>query len=101
MVWDNIHDLIPIRQCKKSTIKNHSHHHYGSSGYCYSFGLRDSYSKDASGMVSIGNYRGDDLLQMQKYKDYVVRNFSNLNKAFDTVIPGLPSRLNLTCRFYL
>jgi hypothetical protein len=100
MVWDNVHDLIPIRQCKKSTIKNHSHHHYGSSGYCYSFGVRDSYSKDVSGMVSIGNYRGDDSLQMQKYKDYILRNFSNLHKAFDTVIPGLPSRLNLTCRFY-
>ncbi len=51
-------------------------------------------------MVSIGNYRGDDSLQMQKYKDYILRNFSNLHKAFDTVIPGLPSRLNLTCRFY-
>jgi hypothetical protein len=61
-VWDNIMDLNLLRTCKKNTVKSHKKHHYGSTGFCYSFGLCNAFRKDISQQVSITKYVGDDVL---------------------------------------
>jgi hypothetical protein len=48
-IWHNDRDLKLLRKFKKNTIKSSKKkHHYGSKGYCYSFGLRNAYSTSIS-----------------------------------------------------
>lgn len=99
-VWDNIMDLKLLRTCKKSTVKIHKKHHYGSTGYCYSFGVRNAFRKDISQQVSITKYVGDDLAIMKDFKNYVWKNLFNLYKSYDGIIDGVSSKLNLMCGIY-
>ncbi len=46
-IWENKRHLAQLKRYKKSTIQsNNNNHHYGSSGECYSFGLRNAYSRN-------------------------------------------------------
>jgi len=73
-VWDNIMDLNLLRTCKKNTVKSHKKHHYGSTGFCYSFGVRNAFRKNISQQVSITKYVGDDIAVMKGFKNYVWKN---------------------------
>jgi hypothetical protein len=60
-IWDNIKDLSSLKQIKKNTIKsNKPNHHYGSTGQCYSFGLRNAFSRNPCNNITIGKYAGDE-----------------------------------------
>jgi hypothetical protein len=100
-VWDNKTDLKVVKRFKKSTIKNSEGHHYGSSGQCYSFGIRNSYSRSSSGNVTVTNYAGDMACEMKKYEQYIWKCFSVVFKSFDSLIKGFSDKLNVCCRSML
>ncbi len=100
-LWDNDTDFTTIRKAKKSTIKNNKPtHHYGSKGYCYSFGLRNDYSKIADDKLSVANYAGDEDASMTTYIHYIAKQLAMCHKSFDKVIPSMSSYINLTCRSF-
>lgn len=96
--WDNKADLKVLKRFKKSTVKNSEDHHYGSSGQCYSFGIRNSYSRSSSGNVTVTNYAGDMACEMKKYEQYLWKCFSLVFKSFDSLIQGFSGKLNVSCR---
>ena len=96
-MWDNMKDLKCLRKMKKSTVKGTDIHHYGSSGQCFSFGLRNSFVTDANN-ISITTYAGDRQFQIRKYKDFIWSNIASVYKAFDCIIGGVSNKLNLSCR---
>ena len=66
--WDNHNDFIHLKKIKQSTIKNNNpEHHYGSQGYCFSFGLRNDFKKIKDDLISVGLYAGDDHESSAKY----------------------------------
>jgi hypothetical protein len=96
--WDNSKDLCNLQRFKKSTIKKNLNHHYGSAGECYSFGLRNNFSRSDCGKITITNYKGDNVEIMEDYKKYL---WDTMNRAFSTfnkVIPGYVKYLNLTSK---
>ena len=98
-IWDNVMDLAEIKKSKKSTINSSNYnHHYGSTGECYSFGVRNAFSTSQCTNITITNYAGDDSSTMQKYKKYIWDNFDIVFKSFDQKIPGLSKYLNITCK---
>ncbi|MFO0446117.1 MAG: hypothetical protein ACK51L_00465, partial [bacterium] len=55
--WDNHNDFLHLKKIKQSTIKNNNpEHHYGSQGYCFSFGLRNDFKKIKDDLISVGLY---------------------------------------------
>jgi hypothetical protein len=97
-VWDNKIDLKFLKRFKKSTVKNSTQHHYGSSGQCYSFGVRNSFKKSASGNVTVTQYAGDEAVEMKRFESYLWDNFCNVFQSVDTIIPGFSDKLHLSCR---
>ena len=98
-IWDNVMDLAEVRKSKKSTINSSNYnHHYGSTGECYSFGVRNAFSTSQCTNITITNYAGDDSSTMQKYKKYIWEIFDIVFKSFDQKIPGLSKYLNITCK---
>jgi hypothetical protein len=84
---------------KKSTIKkNNQNHHYGSSGECYSFGLRNSYTKlKHASSPSISKYKGDDSIESKSYQQYLENIYRCVYDSMHKYIPGVPRKLNLNC----
>lgn len=98
-IWDNIKDLSSLRKVKKSTVKsNKPNHHYGSTGECYSFGVRSAFSSNPCNNITIGKYAGDEYQTMEKYKNYVWNNFDLAFNSFDNIVSCLSNNLNITCR---
>lgn len=96
-IWDNKKDFKYMTKFKKSTVKKSGQHHYGSSGHCFSFGIRNSFVTD-NNQSSITSYAGDQFCQVHKYKTYIWNSVSSAFKAFNHIIPGISSKLNMTCR---
>jgi len=96
-MWDNVEDLKGLKRLKKSTIKtNQPSHHYGSSGLCFSFGVRNGFGMDITNTVSLTTYAGDELEAISYYKHFMVENFSNMFHAFDRVYPGFSYKLHIS-----
>jgi hypothetical protein len=99
-IWDNMKLSSHLNKIKKSTIKsNISNHHYGSTGECYSFGVRNAFSKSLSKNVSLTKYAGDENDGSKYYKDYIWNILSMAFNSFDRIITGLSNNLNITCRY--
>jgi len=97
--WDNVNDFINLRKIKKSTIKsNKPTHHYGSQGYCFSFGLRNDFKKSENNTLSLANYAGDEHESTSKYIHFIAKHMNNSFKAFNSIIPSISSYLNFTSR---
>jgi hypothetical protein len=98
-IWDNNIDLQQLRKFKKSTVKEYkSDHHYGSSGQCYSFGLRSSFSRNMTGNITISRYAGDVATSSIDYQKYLWQIIDDVFKCFDNIIPGISAKLNMICR---
>lgn len=94
--WDNVEDLKMLQKIKRSTVKNNqASHHYGSTGLCYSFGVRNAYSMDETGKVSLTRYVGDMKETASYFKHFIHYNFHTTFKAFDVLYPGFSYKLNL------
>lgn len=96
-IWKNLDYLKLLKKEKKSTIKgNKGSHHYGSTGKCYSFGVRNSYVTDSVTKVSLTNYAGDGSTAMKEYKKYIWQYYNAVFMAFDSILKGLSCKLNLS-----
>lgn len=96
-IWKNLEYLKLLKKVKKSTVKgNKGSHHYGSTGKCYSFGVRNAYITDAVTKVSLTNYAGDNATTMQPYKKFIWQHFHAVFVAFDRILTGLPCKLNFS-----
>jgi len=96
-VWKNLAHLKQLQKEKKSTIKgNKGSHHYGSTGQCFSFGVRSSFNADPVFQdVTLTNYAGDNSKEMIHFKKYVWQQFDAAFMAFDRILTGLSSKLNV------
>lgn len=98
-IWENVMDLAEVRKSKKSTINStNNNHHYGSTGECYSFGVRNAFSTNQCTNITITNYAGDESCTMHKYKKYIWDIFDIVFKSFDQKLLGLSRYLNITCK---
>lgn len=98
-IWENTRDLAQLKKFKKSTIKsNKNNHHYGSTGECYSFGLRNAYSRNHCNNITITNYAGDEIKTMQHYQNYIWENFGLVFQSFDQKISDISRYLNISCK---
>ena len=88
-VWNNEDDINQVRKIKKSTIKNNIHHHYGSSGECFSFGLHNSYKSSTSNGITITHYAGDEVEEMKTYHNKLQKTLLCAFNTFDSIIPGI------------
>lgn len=96
-MWNNDKDLKCLKRFKKSTVKSMENHHYGSTGQCFSFGLRNSFKTDEKN-ISITTYAGDNASDMNEYRSYIWRGIASAHKAFDSIIGGISNKLNMTNR---
>lgn len=98
-IWENKRHLAQLKRYKKSTIQsNNVNHHYGSSGECYSFGLRNAYSRNPFNSITITNYAGDEIKTMQHYQNYIWEKFELVFQSFDQKISGISKYLNISCK---
>jgi hypothetical protein len=67
-------------------IKNNIHHHYGSSGECFSFGLHNSYKSSTSNGITITHHAGDYLSLLCTFN------------TFYTIIPGISKDFYILAR---
>ncbi len=81
-------------------MKQNKSHHYGSSSFCYSFGIRNAFSKYVSGDITVTKYARDGIMEMAMYKKYIWRKVMNLFKCFDSIIGVISSKLYLSCKLY-
>lgn len=99
-VWDNVKDYAVIKKIKRSTIKsNKSTYHYGSTGECFSFGLRNDFKKTECQRISLTQYANDNAPEITHFIQYIGDNFDKCHKAFDKIIYGMSNFINVTCRF--
>jgi hypothetical protein len=100
-VWDNEKDYIKLKKMKKSTIKrNKATHHYGSTGECFSFGLRNDFKKSECQRISLTQYASDNNgSDSSQFIQYIGDYFENCYRSFNKIIPGLSNFINVTCRF--
>ena len=99
--WDNHNDFIHLKKIKQSTIKNNNpEHHYGSQGYCFSFGLRNDFKKIKDDLISVGLYAGDDHESSAKYIQFIGRHLHKCFNSFDSIISSMSSYINFTCKSF-
>jgi hypothetical protein len=92
--WDNSRDLSVLRKFKKSTVKSgRSNHHYGSSGYCYSFGIRNAFSRNSTSNITITHYAGDETRPATMIKSSIWQTMDVTFKYLDSIIMGLSNNL--------
>lgn len=99
-VWENDKDYTSLKRLKKSTIKsNDPTHHYGSSGECFSFGLRNDFKKSKCQRISLTQYASNNDLDATHFIQYIGDYFDKCHQSFNKIISGIPNFLNITCRF--
>jgi hypothetical protein len=91
--WDNNAEFLRLCKTKTSTVKNGTNHHYGSFGYCFSFGLRNNYGLDTSGRYSYTSYANDEDIELQPVKQYLSKNLLLVYHTFDKIIAGISGKL--------
>jgi hypothetical protein len=95
--WKNMVDFKQLKKGKKSTIKGRKGtHHFGSTGKCYSFGVRNSYNSTQKTKISLTNYAGDGFSKMKEYKRYIWKQFNSVFMSFDKILTGLSYKLNVS-----
>lgn len=93
-IWDNVLDIINLKKHKQSTVKeNEPEHHYGSQGECYSFGVRNGFSMDTTGLYSYTWYANDSCDEMQQYKHFIWNSLRNVYEAFNRIVMGISTKL--------
>jgi hypothetical protein len=98
LCWHNSIDYKHLKKLKNSTVKRNSSHHYGSSGECFSFGLRNSYRTSPSGNVTLTRYAGDMDTNGYKYESYIWDSLYMAFQSFNQIIHGVSSKINMTSR---
>lgn len=83
-----------MKKSKISTVKqDKKDHHYGSFGFCFSFGLRNNYGLDSSGIYSYTYYANDEVDEMDLMKRYLSENLLTVFQTFHRIVPGISSKL--------
>ncbi len=96
-IWDNKLNYNILKKHKKSTIQtNKANHHYGSSGLCFSFGIRNSFSSIRTNDISIRRYAGDNFWPMVLYRDYICHCMKTAFSSFDRILRGISQKLHVT-----
>jgi hypothetical protein len=94
--WDNRRDFSMLKKFKKSTVKiGRSNHHYGSSGYCYSFGIRNAFSRNSTSNVTITSYAGDEMEPANMFKSFIWQTMDFTFEYLDNIITGLTNNLHI------